>query len=82
MREGAVVLDEAPREDADLPGAREALELVHEAALADAGLAREDDELALARDGGVQPALQLGHLLLAPDEGRGRSPGAAASGWP
>ena len=70
VRERAVVLDEAPRQDADLPGAREALELVHEPALADAGLSGEDDELALARDGGVEPALQLGHLLLAPDERR------------
>ncbi len=72
VRERAVVLDEASRKDADLPGAREALELVHEPALADAGLAGEDDELALARDGGVEPALQLGHLLLAPDERRRR----------
>jgi hypothetical protein len=72
VRERAVVLDEAPREDADLAGPREALELVHEAALADAGLAGEDHELALARDGGMEPALQLGHLLLAPDERRCR----------
>ena len=80
--EGAVVLDEAPRQDADLARPRESLELLDEAALADARLAREDDELALAREGGVEPALQLGHLLLAPDERRRDARGAGASGWP
>ena len=79
VREGAVLLDEAAVEDADLPDAREVLELLEEPRLADPGLARHDRELALARDRGVQPPLQLGELLLAADED-GRAPGARSCG--
>src|SRR5262249_47424770 len=67
--EGAVLLDEAAVQDADAPRAREPLDLLEQPALADAGLAADDDELALARDGGVQAVLQLGELTLAPGEG-------------
>ena len=58
---------------------RELLELVEQPRLADAGLAGHDRELALAGDRGVQPPLELGELLLAPDE-RPRPKAAAGCG--
>ncbi len=72
MRECAILLHEAALEDADLPGAREARELLDEPGLPDPRLARHDGELAFPGDGRVQPSLQLGYLLLAPDERRRR----------
>ena len=72
MRERAVLLHEAAFEDADLPRAREARQLLDEPALPDPRLARHDGELALPGDGRVKPSLQLGDLLLAPDERGGR----------
>ncbi len=72
MRERAVLLHEAALEDADLPGAREARELLDEPALPDPRLAGDDGELAFPGDGRVKPSLQLGDLLLAPDERRRR----------
>ena len=72
VSEGAVLLHEAALEHADLPGAREARELLDEPAFPDPRLARHDGELAFAGDGRVKPSLQLGDLLLAPDERRRR----------
>ena len=66
--EGAVLLDEAAVEDADLPDHGEVLELLEQARLADAGLAGHDGELGLARDGGVQASLQFGEFLFPADE--------------
>jgi len=72
VREGAVLLHEPPLEHADLPRTREARELLDEARLADARLAGHDRELTLARDRRMKAPLQLGDLLLASYEGRGR----------
>ena len=66
--EGPILLDEAAAQDTDLSRDREVLQLLEEPGLADPRLARHDRELAVPRDGGVQPSLQLGELLLAPDE--------------
>ncbi len=68
VREGPVLLDEAPVEDADLPDDREILELFEQACLSDPGLARHDGELAFARDRGVEAPLQLGEFLFPADE--------------
>src|SRR5262249_368983 len=72
LREGEVLLDEATREDADLADRREIAELLEQAGLADARLPGDDRKLSLARDRGVQSALELGELLLPADEQRGR----------
>ena len=72
VREGAVVLDEPPLEDGDLPGPPERFQLVEEARLPDPRFARHDGELALAGDGAMEAPLQLGQLLFASDERRRR----------
>ena len=74
VRERPVLLDEAAVEDAELARDREVLQLLEQARLADARLSGDDGELTLSGDGGVQPALQLGEFLLAPDEDRERRP--------
>ena len=68
--EGAVELDEPPVERADLAHRRELLQLLEETRLSDPRLARHGDELAVAGDRGIQAVLQLGELLLPPDERR------------
>ena len=70
--EGAILLDEAAVEDADLADHGEVLQLLEQARLADPGLARHDRELAVAGDRGVQAPLELGELLLPADEDGGR----------
>ena len=72
VREGPVLLDEPALEDADLPRAGQARDLLDETGLAGSRLARHDGELAFASHGRVQQPLQLGDLLLAPDERGGR----------
>ena len=72
MSERAILLHEAALQDADLPGAREARQLLDEPALPDSGFARHDRELAFPGHGRMKPPLQLGDLLLAPDERGGR----------
>ena len=70
VREGAVLLDEAALQDADLPGAHEVRELLDEPALPDPRLARHDRELAFPGHRRVKPSLDLADLLLPPDERR------------
>ncbi len=68
VRKRPVLLDESTVQDADAARARESLDLFEQTALAYPGLAADDDELALAGDGGVEPVLQLGQLALAAGE--------------
>jgi hypothetical protein len=70
VRVRLVLLVEVPLERADLPSVGELLDLLEHARLADARLALEEHELALARDDLVQARLDLAHLLGAPDEAR------------
>ena len=70
VRKRELGLRAAPPEDVAAQLARPPLELVGQARLSDAGLTREQDELPVAAIRREKRVLELGDLLLSPDEHR------------